>query len=82
MIIRGYLRAHWKVENHLHWSRDALLGEDRCRVRRIPAMEVLAVLNSTVLSFMRVHQISTIARQLRRFGSHPKEAFSWLLEDF
>jgi predicted transposase YbfD/YdcC len=78
----GYLRAHWKVENHLHWSRDALLAEDRCRVRCIPVMEVLAVLNSAVLSFMRVHQISTIARQLRRFGSHPREAFSWLLSDF
>lgn len=72
----GYLRTHWKVENHLHWGRDALLAEDRCRVRCIPAMEVLAVLNSAVLSFMRVHQISPIARQLRRFGSHPGEAFS------
>jgi DDE_Tnp_1-associated/Transposase DDE domain len=78
----GYLRAHWKVENHLHWRRDALLGEDRCRVRNPALMEMVAVLNTVVLSLMHVHQVSTVARQLRRFASHPQEAFSWLLEDF
>ena len=77
-----YIRAHWKVENHLHWRRDALLGEDRCRVRCIPVMEMLAVLNTVVLSLMNVHQVSTVARQLRRFASHPQEALVWLLQDF
>lgn len=77
-----YIRAHWKVENHLHWRRDALLGEDRCRVRCIPVMEMLAVLNTVVLSLMNVHQVSTVARQLRRFASHPQEALAWLLHDF
>ena len=27
------IRAHWAVENRLHWRRDATLGEDRCGVR-------------------------------------------------
>lgn len=77
-----YIRAHWKVENHLHWRRDALLGEDRCRVRCIPVMEMLAVLNTVVLSLMNAHRVSTVARQLRRFASHPEEALPWLLQDF
>ncbi|EFH89365.1 hypothetical protein Krac_10915 [Ktedonobacter racemifer DSM 44963] len=77
-----YLRAHWKVENHLHWHRDATLGEDRCRVRFIPVMEMLAVLNNVVLSLMHLHRVSTVARQLRRFASHPEEALAWLLQDF
>lgn len=74
-----YIRAHWKIENHLHWRRDALLGEDRCRVRCLSVMEMLAVLNTVVLSLMQAHQISTVARQLRRFASHPEEALCWLL---
>ena len=77
-----YIRAHWKVENHLHWRRDALLGEDRCRVRCAPTMELLAVLNTVVLSLMHLHQVSTVARQLRRFAFHPQEALSWLYQDF
>src|SRR5712664_2357323 len=74
-----YIRDHWKVENQLHWCRDAILGEDRCRVRYIPVMEMLAVLNTTVLSLMHLHHISTITRQIRRFASHPEEALAWLL---
>ena len=26
-------RAHWGIENRLHWRRDASMNEDRCRVR-------------------------------------------------
>lgn len=78
----SYIRAHWRVENHLHWRRDALLGEDRCRVRCLPVMEMLAVLNSVVLSLMQAHHVSTVARQLRRFASHPAEALPWVLQDF
>lgn len=77
-----YIRAHWKVENHLHWRRDALLGEDRCRVRCVPVMEMLAVLNTTVLSLMQLHQVSTVARQLRQFAFRPEEALPWLYQDF
>lgn len=78
----SYIRAHWKVENQLHWHRDATLGEDRCRVRFIPVMEMLAVLNTVVLSLMHLHHVSTVARQLRRFASHPQEALPWVLRDF
>jgi hypothetical protein len=77
-----YIRAHWKGENHLHWRRDALLEEDRCRVRCIPVMEMLAVLNTVVLSLMQAHPVSTVARQLRRFAPHPVEALPWVLQDF
>jgi hypothetical protein len=77
-----YIRAHWKVENHLHWRRDALLGEDRCRVRCVPVMEMLAVLNTVILSLMQVHQVYTVSKQLRRFAFHPEKALPWLLQDF
>jgi hypothetical protein len=59
-----------------------LLGEDRCRVRCLPVMEMLAVLNTVLLSFMQVHQVSTVAKQLRRFAFHLEEALPWLFEDF
>lgn len=26
-------RAHWGIENRLHWRRDVSFAEDRCRVR-------------------------------------------------
>jgi hypothetical protein len=73
------IRAHWAVENRLHGRRDVTLGEDQCGVRVPPVAQMLAVLNSLVLSLMDFHQVSNVARQIRRFSSHPEEALVWLL---
>lgn len=73
------IREHWAVENRLHGRRDVTLGEDRCGVRVPPVAQMLAVLNSLVLSLMDIHHVSNVARQLRRFASHPDEALVWLL---
>lgn len=72
-------RDHWSVENRLHWRRDATLGEDRCGVRCPPVAQMLAVLNTVVLSLMDAHHVTNVARQIRRFASHPDEALAWLL---
>ncbi len=73
------IRQHWSVENRLHGRRDVTLGEDRCGVRTPPVAHMLAVLNSLLLSLMDFHQVTNVARQLRRFSSHPEEAIAWLL---
>jgi predicted transposase YbfD/YdcC len=72
-------RAHWAVENRLHWRRDATLGEDECGVRLPPVAQMLAVLNTVVLSLMDRHQVTNVARQIRRFVSHPDEALAWVI---
>src|SRR5947209_20227621 len=74
------IRAHWAVENRLHWRRDVTLGEDDCGVRFPPVAQMLAVLNTVVLSLMDLHHIPNVARQLRRFASHPDEALAWVLD--
>lgn len=73
------IRDHWSVENRLHGRRDVTLGEDRCGVRVPAVAQMLAVLNSLVLSLMDLYRVSNVARQIRRFSSHPEEALAWLL---
>jgi predicted transposase YbfD/YdcC len=75
----GLIRDHWAVENRLHGRRDVTLGEDRCGVRVPAVAQMLAVLNSLILSLMDFHHVSNVARQIRRFSSHPDEALVWLL---
>ena len=43
-------RAHWGIENGLHYRRDVTLQEDACQVRRGQAPQVLAALNNLVCS--------------------------------
>jgi predicted transposase YbfD/YdcC len=74
------IRAHWSVENRLHWRRDVTLGEDGCAVRFPPVAQMLAVLNTVLLSLMERHQVTNVARQIRRFVSHPDEALAWVID--
>ncbi len=39
---------------------------------------MLAVLNTLILSLMDLHQVPNVARQIRRFVSHPDEALAWV----
>jgi len=73
------IRAHGAMENRLHGRRDVTLGEDRCPIRVPAVAQMLAVLNSLVLALMDLHQVPNVARQLRRFSSHPEEAFAWVI---
>jgi len=41
---------------------------------------MLAVLNTVVLSLMDLHHVAHVARQRRRFASHPDEALAWVLD--
>ena len=43
-------RAHWGVENRLHWRRDVSMNEERCRVRA--GAHALAALRNLVLSIL------------------------------
>jgi len=43
------VRGHWEIENGLHWVRDVTMGEDKCRVRRGNAPQVLAALRNAAL---------------------------------
>jgi hypothetical protein len=45
-----------------------------------PVAQMLSVLNTVVLSLMDVHQVTHVARQIRRFVSHPDEALAWVID--
>lgn len=48
------VRAHWGIENRLHWVLDASLREDQNRTRKGDAPETCAVLRHIVLNLLRL----------------------------
>ena len=76
------VRAHWKIENRLHWRRDVTLGEDACQTRTGSVPSLLAQLNSTVLSLMDRLEVPNVARQARFFDAHLEQAVQLLLTGY
>lgn len=53
--LRRIVRAHWGIENHLHWRLDVTFGEDKARTMLGHGPENLAVLRKTALNMLQAH---------------------------
>jgi predicted transposase YbfD/YdcC len=73
------VRAHWAIENRLHYRRDETLGEDECQSRTGPVPSLLAQLNSTVLSLMDRLGVRNVARQMRYLNANIDQALDLIL---
>lgn len=60
------VRAHWTVENQLHWQLDVVFNEDDARTRKNYAPQNLGVLRRMALDILRVHPDNrSIARKMK-----------------
>lgn len=57
------VRAHWSIENQLHWVLDVVLDEDAARNRKDNGPENLGVLRRLALNLLRQNPL---ARSIRR----------------
>jgi hypothetical protein len=67
-------RAHWAIENQLHYVRDVTLGEDASRIRRGAAPQAMAAIRNLVVAVLHHHGMSNRAAGLRHFAWHPDQA--------
>lgn len=63
-------RAHWSIENNLHWMLDVHFDEDRCRVRKDHAPLNLATIRRVALSLAKRDASSkqSVRRRLKCAG--------------
>jgi predicted transposase YbfD/YdcC len=62
-------RAHWTIENQLHWVLDVVLEEDAARSRKDNAPQNLALLRKLALNILRSHpEKGSIKGKIKRAG--------------
>ena len=71
-------RAHWQVENGLHYVKDVTLGEDASQTHVGNAADVFAMVRNIAISLLRRAGHRDIAAQLRRYSACPHEALTLL----
>ena len=69
-------RAHWGIENRLHWVLDVVLNEDRGRARKDNAPENLAVLRRLAINIIRAHPARISMRQKSNAPAGTTPSFS------
>jgi predicted transposase YbfD/YdcC len=67
-------RAHWAIENELHYVRDVTLGEDASRIRSGAAPQAMAALRNLVVAVLHRDGMHNRAAGLRHFAWHPDQA--------
>jgi predicted transposase YbfD/YdcC len=72
------VRAHWGIENSLHYRRDVTFHEDHSRVRLQRAPQVMAALNNFVLSLFGWLGYPNIPEGRRHFAAHLNQAAALL----
>lgn len=68
-------RAHWGIENGLHYRRDETLREDRCRLKGQGA-RVMATINNLILGLLRSHSTGYLPDARRYYAAHLEEAIA------
>ena len=70
-------REHWGIENGSHYRRDETLGEDKSRVRKGAAPEVMAGLRNSIIHLVK-DVAPSLAAAIRRLGNCLTEAMELL----
>lgn len=61
------VRAHWGIENSLHWCLDVTFGEDHSRIRKDHSAENMAVVRHLALDILKHYSENiSLARKRRR----------------
>ncbi len=74
------VRGHWSIENGSHGVRDVSFGEDRSRLHTGSAPQLMAALRNLAITLIHRSASFQIASSRRHFASHPREAFTLLLQ--
>lgn len=60
------VRAHWGIENQVHWVLDVAFHEDDCRLRKDHAPENLALIRHLALNLLRCDSSTKVGIKAKR----------------
>ena len=60
------IRAHWAIENSMHWVLDVSFGEDQCCARVKNAAQNFAILRRIVINLLRADPTTKVGAKTKR----------------
>jgi predicted transposase YbfD/YdcC len=69
------IRAHWGIENQVHWVLDVVFREDENRIRRDHGGQNMAVLRQLALNLLRKDETKRLSLRMKRKRAGWDDAF-------
>lgn len=58
------IRAHWGIENRLHWVKDVVLQEDAASIRQSAPASLMSILRNLAVSLFRAHGYPSLVKAI------------------
>jgi predicted transposase YbfD/YdcC len=68
--LQARIRAHWGIENPLHWVKDVVLQEDESSIAARPAATLMAILRNLVITLFRRAGHVSMTAAIDRFSNN------------
>lgn len=72
------IRAHWGIENRLHWVKDVVFGEDKAPFRNFTAATNWSLIRNIVITIARQHGDDSLTKADRFLSHNIDQLFSLL----
>jgi len=72
-----WIRAHWQIENRLHWGKDVVLKEDTAPMCSGNAPENMAILRTMTVNLLRLNGFASITQGIRAVAHDLDRLFSF-----
>jgi predicted transposase YbfD/YdcC len=73
-------RAHWGIENSLHWVLDVTMNEDKIQIHNENAPEILSMMRKWGINMINQHKGKcSVKRMIQKMAMSPKNLFKMLL---
>lgn len=67
--LQARIRAHWGIENPLHWVKDVVLGEDSSSIATRHAATLMAMIRNLAITVFRRAGHASITEAIDHFGN-------------
>jgi predicted transposase YbfD/YdcC len=68
--LQARIRAHWGIENPLHWVKDVVLGEDHSSICSRPAAALMALIRNVAITLFRRAGWSSITEAIDQWSNN------------
>lgn len=59
-IFAEKIKGHWKIENMVHWVKDAIFKEDKRRIKCKSSQNKMSLITSIIINFLRIMGFESI----------------------